>query len=137
MLAEVKDERCQGHAHDVVDQERREDARERYSDRQQDPRLGKVGGDPRRGPRKESSQSEIGYYHHHAKEQDNRLVIDGLGSLAHREDTGGDHGRGADQSDSGPVNPQPGHLAQGQGQVGQAEDRRNQVRGHRRRRHGR
>ena len=136
-LAEVEHQRRQGDADDVVDQKRREDPREGDRDRQQGQRSGEPGGDPFRRQGEEAGQAEIGHHHHHAEEQDDRLVIDGPGRVVHREHAAGQHGGRADQGDPGPVDPQAGDLAEGQGQIGQAEDRRNQGNRGRMRRHGR
>ena len=75
---------------------------------------------------KKPARPEVGHDHHHAEEQDDRLVIDGPGGVLHRQDAGGEHGGRPDQGDPGPVDPQAGDLAEGQGKVGQAEDRRDQ-----------
>ena len=113
-LAEVEHQRRQGHADDVVDQKRREDAREGDRHRQQGERPGEPGGDPVRRQGEEPGQAEVGHDHHHAEEQDDRLVIDGLGRVVHREHAAGQHGRRTDQGDPGPVDPQAGDLAEGQ-----------------------
>ena len=51
------------------------------------------------------------------------VVIDGLGRIPHREHAASEHGRRPDQGDPGEVDPQPRDLADGECQVGQAEDR--------------
>ncbi len=74
-------------------------------------------------PGEEAGETEIRDDHHHAEKKDDRLIIDRLGRIVHREHASGHHGGRADQGDASPVDPETGDLAEGQGQVSQAEDR--------------
>ena len=87
--------------------------------------------------REKPGETEIGHDHHHAEKEDDRLIIDGLGRVPHREHAAGHHGGRAHQGDASPVDAQAGDLTESQGQVSQAEDRRYQGDRGGLRRHGR
>ena len=125
-LTEVEYKRSQRDADDVVDKERRESARngDRHGQEAQRPRAS--GGDLFRRQREETSHAEVRHDDHHAEEQDNCFIVHGPGRVTHREHAAGEHDGRAHQSDPRSVDSQAGNLADGQGQVSQTEDRRNQ-----------
>ena len=125
---QVQHQRRQGHAHHVVDEEGRQAARQHDDGGQQAQRTADAGQGEIGQPLEEARQPQHADHDHHAKQQEQRVEVEGRrqGFLGEGKQAGDEHGRGTDQGDARAVHAQPRNPSQGQAGVGEREKGRRQ-----------
>jgi hypothetical protein len=100
---QVDDQRRQHEADRVIDEKRREDARDRRDCGKQHQRAVCAAHDPRARHQKEAREAKVGNHDHHPKQQGQDVEIDRLVGFVERERTAGDRQRRTHQGNTGSI----------------------------------